>query len=139
MCGIGKLPGAPGTWGSAVAVGIWFGLQSLTTQTGIIIVTGLIFGIGVWVSSIVERREGSHDPSHVVIDELVGQWIALWFIPMTPGYIFVAFLLFRVFDILKPWPVKYFDNLTGGWGIMLDDFAAGVYALLILQGIQLIL
>lgn len=139
MFGIGKLPGAPGTWGSAVAVAIWYGFNMLATQTVIIVATGLIFAIGVWVSSIVERREGIHDPSHVVIDEWAGQWIALWFVPMTPFYIFGAFLLFRVFDILKPWPVKYFDNMTGGWGIMLDDVAAGVYALVIIKGIQLIL
>lgn len=135
----GYLPGAPGTWGSIVAILIWYGLQHLLSPPYIIVLTVLLFFIGVWVAMGISKYDEEEDPSHIVIDELVGQWIPLWFIPVTPIYIILAFILFRIFDIAKPWPVSLFDRIPGGWGIMLDDVAAGIYALLIIEAIQFIL
>ncbi len=135
----GYLPGAPGTWGSIVAILLWYALQLVIEPLFIVGLTVVLFFIGVWVAKDISRYEEEEDPSHIVIDELVGQWIPLWFLPVTPMYILMAFILFRIFDIAKPWPVSMFDRIPGGWGIMLDDIAAGVYALLILEGIQFIL
>ncbi len=137
--GIGFLPGAPGTWGSLAAVAAWVGLQHVIPTTGIILITVFLFFIGVWITDHVARHEADEDPAEIVLDEWVGQWIPLWVIPATPEYIIGALILFRIFDVAKPWPVSLYDNVSGGWGIMLDDIAAGVYALLILKGIMFIL
>ena len=134
----GYLPGAPGTWGSIVAILLWYGLQHLLSTQYIIGLTVILFFVGVWVSKELSKYDEEEDPAHIVIDELVGQWIPLWFLPVTPVYILLAFILFRIFDIAKPWPVSFFDRIPGGWGIMLDDIAAGIYALIIIQGVQLI-
>ncbi len=134
----GYLPGAPGTWGSLVAVIVWFGLQYIVSPLIIMGLTIILFFVGVWVSAKLSKHDEEEDPSYIVIDEWVGQWIPLWFIPIQPVYILLAFGLFRAFDIAKPWPIRIFDEMSGGWGIMLDDIAAGVYALIILEGIQFI-
>jgi phosphatidylglycerophosphatase A len=95
--------------------------------------------VGVASASIVERRLGRHDPSEVVIDEVAGYLVTMFLVP--PGWITVAcgFLLFRIFDIVKPWPAGPAERLRGGWGIMADDLVCGVYANLILHaGVRLL-
>ena len=134
----GYLPGAPGTWGSLAAILLWYGLQHFLSVRVIIGLTVVLFFVGVWVSKELTKYDEEEDPGHIVIDELVGQWIPLWFLPVMPVYILLAFLLFRIFDIAKPWPVSFFDRIPGGWGIMLDDIAAGIYTLIIIECIQLI-
>jgi phosphatidylglycerophosphatase A len=96
----------------------------------------LALAVGVPAATIVERECGREDPGHVVIDEVCGQWIALVHARVDMAHVVAAFLLFRIFDIFKPWPVRRFENLPKGWGIMLDDVAAGVYALLLMQALQ---
>jgi len=86
---------------------------------------------GVPAASIVEKESGKEDPGHVVIDEVAGQFVALMLLPAEFRYVLLAFVLFRVFDILKPPPVRQLERLHGGLGIMVDDVAAGVYALLV--------
>lgn len=130
---IGYLPIAPGTWGSLVAVVIWFLIIESTSTITFITAIIIIFILGVYTSSITERHLAQKDPSIIVIDEWVGQWIALLFVPKSLLLGLVAFALFRLFDIWKPYPIKLLDKYPKGWGIMLDDVLAGVYALLVLS------
>jgi len=133
--GFGK-PG-PGTWGSIAAALLWFAavrlahlppLQTAIASWG----CGLLaLFIGIPAATIVERESGREDPGYVVLDEVCGQWIALAASPANWAYVLVAVLLFRAFDIIKPWPARQLERLPGGAGIMLDDVAAGVYALLV--------
>ena len=92
--------------------------------------------IGIPAATIVERESGREDPGHVVIDEVAGQWIALIHARADWPHLIAAFLLFRICDIVKPWPARQLENLPAGWGIVLDDVAAGVYALLLMQLLQ---
>jgi phosphatidylglycerophosphatase A len=137
--GAGLLKPGPGTWGSAAAALLWLGaatalhlapwpLAGLTLAAAI---AALV--IGIPAATRVEHESGREDPGHVVIDEAVGQWIALIHARVDIGHLLAAFLLFRLFDIVKPWPARQLENLPAGWGIMLDDVAAGVYALILVQ------
>lgn len=129
----GYLPKAPGTWGSMIGVGLWFGLRRLEVMpyAGIV---AILFIIGTICAGAAEKILDRGDPGIVVIDEIVGQLIALAAAPYHPAAALAGFLLFRVFDILKPFPVGWLDNhIHGGFGIMLDDVVAGLYALLVLQ------
>lgn len=137
--GAGLLRPGPGTWGSAAACLLWWaaaaGLDGagnkLTLATAAAAAAAL--AVGIPAGTRVERESGKKDPGHVVIDEAAGQWTALLFAPADPRYMVAAFLLFRGFDILKPWPARRLEHLPGGSGIMLDDVAAGLYALLTVQ------
>ena len=129
--GTGYAPIAPGTAGSLLGLVLiylfplngWYWLA----------LTLLFFFIGVWTSTIIEKEKGE-DPPIVVIDEVVGQWVALLFLPVYSVKVFVlAFLLFRLFDVRKPPPIDQSQNLKAGYGIMIDDVIAGVYANIILQ------
>ena len=152
-CGVGYLPLAPGTWGSLVGVGIYLLLRFSTfrlinaflppdsflrfmplpifTAAALVLIT-LITLVGIWAASRTEKLSGRKDPGKVVIDEVAGQLIALLpIVPrLDPGWmsITVAFLLFRLFDIVKPYPARRFEKLESGLGIMSDDIVAGAYA-----------
>jgi len=131
--GSGYLPKAPGTWGSAVGVLLWLLLGRMELQPYLTIV-GVLFIVGLFSAGAAEKIFDHGDPRPVVIDEIVGQLIALTAVPFHPVPILLSFLLFRFFDILKPYPANWFDrHLCGGWGIMLDDVAAGLYAWAVLQ------
>ena len=133
--GIGFLRPGSGTWASVVTVGIWFiGVRysshlTLTTFIAALLITAA----GIPASSAVERESGVVDPGFVVIDEVAGQLIALIAIPARWQYALAGFILFRGFDILKPPPLRKIEKLPGGWGIMLDDVGAGLYALALLH------
>jgi phosphatidylglycerophosphatase A len=131
--GAGLLPKAPGTWGSLAALPIGY---AITTWGGVEllgILAILIFIIGVWASNIISTEMGIVDPSEIVIDEVVGQWIALLTIPPNIILYFIAFVLFRLFDIWKPWPISWADKeIKGGLGVMLDDVFAAIFAAIIL-------
>ena len=99
----------------------------------------VIFLVGVIVSTIVSDEENNSDPSKVVIDEWVGMWIALLMIPNEWLWLGIAFILFRIFDIVKLYPANRFERLQGGWGIMMDDVVAGLYAGVITQAAVFIL
>ena len=126
---IGYLPLAPGTWGSAAALLTWFFLPQMTITIFVLIVIN-IFLVGVIASSIVAIRDNQKDPPKVVIDEWVGMWIALIGIPKHWGWMVLSFVLFRFFDVVKPPPIRRLETRGMGWGIMLDDVLAGVYALI---------
>ncbi len=132
---VGRLPIAPGTWCSALAVIIWWlFLSSLAAiEFWLVIVVVIIFA--VWVSDRAERTLGK-DARSIVIDELVGQWIPLAICPKRIILVLLAFFLFRLFDIWKPFPVEQSQSIKGGFGVVIDDVLAGGYSLLILIIIQ---
>lgn len=130
---VGYLPKAPGTWGSLLGVLVWWASRPLPAEAYWSIKGGFCVA-GVSSAGAAESIVGRGDPGLVVIDEVVGQLIALAFAPLHPGAAVAGFFLFRVFDILKPFPVGWVDqHIHGGVGIMLDDIVAGCYAFVILQ------
>lgn len=132
--GTGFLPVAPGTWASAfVALIVYFTPLSVAPFIVMAGITAAIFVFGVLAAGVSETHFGKTDPRHCVIDEVAGQLISLWFLPRLAGYYVAAFFLFRIFDIIKPFPVKKSESLPGGLGIMVDDVLAGAYVLAILQ------
>ncbi|GAB4336383.1 MAG: phosphatidylglycerophosphatase A [Desulfobulbaceae bacterium] len=132
-CGSGYLPKAPGTWGSLLGVAVWAGVQGMTPLSYGGVVAAL-FVIGLASAGAAEKILDKGDPSIVVIDEIVGQLIALAGAPFHAGAALLGFLLFRFFDILKPFPIGWLDkHFHGGLGIMLDDVAAGCCALVLSQ------
>lgn len=133
--GSGLSPFAPGTAGSAAALLPWLGMSQLAWPW-VLGLIALTFALGVWASNVVIRRLGISDPGVIVVDEFVGQWIALLPLLCWPhGWIGIGlgFLLFRAFDVLKPWPCSWADRkVKGGFGVILDDALAGGYAALAL-------
>lgn len=130
----GRMRTAPGTWGSLVAAILApFLFLPLPLWSRVVVIL-LLFPFGSWCADKAEKSLCCKDPSCVVVDELWGQWIALLPLGATePLWIIPAFLLFRLFDIAKPWPVRASERwLPGGWGIMIDDGLAGLYAMLAL-------
>ena len=130
---IGYLPIAPGTWGSLVAFLVWYVIIGHISSITLIALIIIILELGVYTSSITENNIKEKDPGVIVIDEWVGQWIALLFLPKSFLWGLVAFALFRLFDIWKPYPINILDKFKKGWGIMLDDVLAGIYALVIIS------
>ena len=137
--GIGRLGPGPGTWGSLAAAAVWYGglrglhLTDWAATGGTLAAALAVTLIGIRASTIVERESGRTDPGFVVVDEVAGQWVTLALAPVDLGHALVGFALFRFFDIVKPWPVRQFEKLPGGQGIMVDDVAAGVYGLIVLS------
>ena len=129
---IGKLPLAPGTWSSFIASLLWFFLFDDIDLIVLPIITILIFFIGIVSSQKIINDTNENDPSRIVIDEWVGQWITFTFIPVNLSNFVIGLVLFRFFDIIKPFPVKSAEKLTGGWGIMMDDVVAGIMSFIIL-------
>ncbi len=134
--GAGWLPLAPGTWGSAAAVLLAWLLALLLPDWWYAFVLGALTVSFLWIgargSALLETEWGK-DPSQTVIDEMVGMWIALLFIPLHWAWWLAAFLLFRFFDIFKPLGIRRLEKIGQGWGVMLDDVLAGVYANVVLQ------
>ncbi|MBW4043587.1 MAG: phosphatidylglycerophosphatase A [Acidobacteria bacterium] len=135
--GVGRIKPGPGTWGSVAATVLWFAVARLTHPSPLLLHAATAaaalaaLAIGIPAASVVEREYGREDPQFVVIDEVAGQLTALVFCPPAAIYALLALLLFRIFDITKPWPARQLENLHGGSGIMMDDMAAGMYALLV--------
>ena len=132
---IGKLPFAPGTWCSFAALLAWFFLRFYIEGVFILYASLVLFFIGVAVSTIHAEVLKDDDPSEIVIDEWVGQWIALWMVPHSLIWGFVSFSFFRLFDIFKPGPIQSMDDIKSGTGIMMDDVIAGILALLVTQSL----
>lgn len=148
--GVGYLPFAPGTYGSAVAVGIYVGIQRLVsfletsvfhlsghtassdawTHSAIVVSLALFILLGIWASGRSVPLLGNSDPPEAVVDELMGQFITFLFIPFGLGWPFIlaGFVLFRIFDIWKPFPINDLQILPGGIGVCADDIVAGIYA-----------
>jgi phosphatidylglycerophosphatase A len=132
--GSGLLPGAPGTWGSLGALPFAWGIVWLAGPLGLLGAVAMVFSIGIWAAGRYTRASGLKDCQNVVVDEVAGQWLVLLFVPLDVVAYFAAFLLFRAFDIFKPWPANAADReVSGGFGIMLDDIIAGAYALFLMH------
>jgi phosphatidylglycerophosphatase A len=135
--GIGHLQPGSGTWASAITVLLWWlasrWLQPYWITPLAVIVSVLITVLGIPPSTVVARESGRKDPGFVVIDEVAGQMIALIGVPINWKYLLAGFILFRSFDIVKPFPLRRLERLPGGTGIMMDDVGAGLYALVLLQ------
>jgi CDP-diacylglycerol--glycerol-3-phosphate 3-phosphatidyltransferase len=127
----GYSPVVSGTVGSAVALAFYF-IPGFELPLVISTITLIVFLLGIKASAIMEQQYG-HDPSEVTIDEVVGMWISLFLLPKKIFIVLAAFFIFRIFDIIKPFPAKKFDRMHGGFGIMMDDVIAGIYANIILQ------
>ena len=140
--GAGLLRPGPGSWGSAAAALLWFGaarglhLAQAPLAWLTVAAAFCASAIGVPAATVVERESQRQDPGHVVIDEVAGQWIALIYSQVNLSHLLAGFLFFRLFDIVKPWPARQLESMPAGWGIMLDDVAAGVYALLLMLALQ---
>jgi phosphatidylglycerophosphatase A len=133
--GSGLAPRAPGTAGSVMAVLLWLPMQALPVFWYVALVLACMLG-GIWLCGYVAREMQVKDPASIVFDEFVGVWVSLFLLPAGWHWVLLGFALFRFFDILKPWPVNWLDQrLAGGWGIMLDDVAAGLYSLAIIQAL----
>ncbi len=130
---LGKLPKAPGTWGSLGALLVWSFIPESLFFRFILISLTLIIGFIACENTLKESDDP--DPSFIVIDEVVGLWITLLFVPKTIFLFILGFLLFRLFDILKPSFIYSVQFLKGSWGVMLDDILAGVLSLLVLWGV----
>lgn len=131
--GTGYSPSASGTVGSAAALLLYWFIPGFSEPIPLLIASAVCLVIGIPASAMMEKHYGQ-DPSEVVIDEFVGMWLALVFLPKAYWIAVAAFFLFRFFDIIKIPPAKQFDNMKGGTGIMLDDVAAGIWANVLLQG-----
>ncbi|MDA1089023.1 MAG: phosphatidylglycerophosphatase A [Proteobacteria bacterium] len=137
--GSGLLPKFPGTWGSLVAMAMAWPIFEATGRTGLAVGAVAAFIIGVWASNKCVEKYGIEDPGQVVIDEIAGQWLVL-LVVVSPGWFEygLGFVLFRAFDIFKPWPVSWADKtIKGGFGIMIDDVLAAGYAAVVLYAIIL--
>lgn len=144
--GAGLLRPAPGTWGSLAALPAFWLLHTLGGFTLIVVATFVVFAVGIWATRVETAGKEDHDPSEIVIDEVAGQWIALWpvslgaqmagvsVLALYPGWI-AAFVFFRLFDIWKPGPVGWADRRHDAVGVMLDDVIAGVMAALCVSGL----
>ena len=129
-----KLP-APGTAGSVVAIIAGYFLLPMG-WIPFLMLTILISVIGVFAADIYSNATNTHDSGEIIIDEVAGQWVALLFIPHDILYLSAAFILFRLFDITKSWPVNWAERLPGGIGVMVDDLVAGLMAGIILFSFQ---
>ncbi len=134
--GSGYAPVASGTVASALAALIYL-IPGCERPAVLLPLIAITFAVGVPLATVMERHYG-HDPAEVTIDEMVGMWISFLFLPKTLPVIASAFLLFRVSDIVKPYPARVFDRMSGGFGIMMDDVVAAIYANAVLQVLLLI-
>ena len=131
LLGVGRMPVAPGTAASVVGLVLAWPIELWGGRVLILIAGLAAAGLGIWASDRYARDTGRMDPSECVIDELAGQWIACAFVPLSVAAIVTVFLLFRFFDMIKPWPISTLERLPGGYGIMADDLGAGLVAGLI--------
>lgn len=134
--GIGYFPFASGTFGTLIGVLIYFLISKSSFFVPIVVI---LFFFGVYISTKAEEVYHEKDSHKIVIDEIVGFFIALAFLPPSILYIIVGFFLYRFFDIIKPYPARLFQGFKGGFGVMLDDVVAGLYTNLILIGTDTIL
>jgi phosphatidylglycerophosphatase A len=136
----GLLPAAPGTWGSLAALPFAWLIQQQWGAAGLVLGAAVVFGAGCWATATILRASGLKDPGAIVIDEVAAQWLVLAAAPPSVAAYAIGFFLFRVADILKPWPASWADrHLPGAFGVMVDDIISALYAgiLLALVGVVL--
>lgn len=126
--GVGYIPFAPGTFGSAVGLVLYAALRFGGQPWLELVAIPIIYLTGVWAATVAERHFGHDDPGPVVIDEIFGMLLTLTLLPVGWTGALVGFVLFRIFDVLKPPPCRRAETLPGGWGVMTDDLFAALYA-----------
>ena len=132
--GSGCAPKAPGTCGTAMAVALYFPLQAYFTTSEYVFILVVAALAGIWICDHASKVLGVHDHGGIVWDEFVGFWLTMVAAPPGIAWVLLGFLLFRLFDIWKPWPISWLDRrVHGGFGIMIDDVLAGFFALLVMQ------
>lgn len=131
-CFAGYVPRAPGTAGSALAVLLVWGIAPTSTLPYVSMIV-ISIPVAIWVSGQAERQYG-HDGHQIVIDEILGIFITMAFLPRTPLSLGLGFIIFRIMDIAKPFPINRLQQLPGGVGVVADDFLAGIYAHLLVRG-----
>ena len=133
-CGyLGYVPFAPGTFGSALGLAVFFAVRSTGSMSVEVAVILALFAIGIWSGTQAEHHFGGIDPAPVVMDEVVGMLITLAFLPVNVSGAIVGFLVFRVLDVIKPWPSGGMEKLPGGLGVMADDGMAAIYGNLVMR------
>jgi phosphatidylglycerophosphatase A len=131
--GSGFLPWAPGTWGSLIALPFAWVIVGINTKWLLLAAAAVLFFIGWLAAHYAIRDQSDDDPSWIVVDEVVGQWLTLFALPANLVAYATGFLLFRLFDIWKPWPVRAVERRCGGgFGIMIDDVLAALYAVIVI-------
>jgi phosphatidylglycerophosphatase A len=135
--GIGRLKPGPGTWGSLATVLVWALLSSRipleSRALATVVAAAIVTLIGIPAATLVARASGLEDPQFVVIDEVAGQLLALVAVPLVWKTFLAGFILFRIFDMWKPFPIRRLERLPEGTGIVVDDLGAGLYALAIMH------
>ena len=131
--GSGAVPIAPGTFGTLLAIPFYLAIQS-TSNTVYLLITLVVTLASIWICSRTSKEIGVHDHQGMCLDEFVGYIVTMYHAPHGWGWVLIGFLLFRLFDIWKPWPIRFIDErMTGGAGMILDDVLAGVYGCIVLQ------
>jgi len=139
-CGLGMLPWFPGTWASLAALPVAWVIREQAGTTGLAAATAVVFLIGLWTSEVYTRRTRERDSGAIVVDEIAAMLLVLIVVPLNWGWFGAGFVLFRIADIIKPWPVSWADrSIGGGLGVMVDDIGAALYAMAVLWGIKLVL
>lgn len=134
-CGSGTVEKAPGTFGTLAAIPLYLLIQDLSIGSYFVLLIAAALA-GIYICGKTSHDLGVHDHAGIVWDEFVGYWITMWMAPEGWTYIILGFILFRIFDIWKPWPISLADkHVHGGFGIMFDDILAGIFAFFALQGI----
>jgi phosphatidylglycerophosphatase A len=135
-CGyVGYAPFAPGTFGSAAGLLVFYAVRSTGSTTVELLTIAVLFAIGIWSGTAAEHHFGGVDPGPIVLDEVVGMLITLALLPVSPLGAFVGFLVFRVLDVVKPFPSARFEALPGGLGVMADDGMAAIYGNLVMRAL----
>jgi len=135
-CGyLGYVPVAPGTFGSAAGLAVFAAVRWSGSTAVELAVIVLLFGVGVWSGTVAEHHFGGVDPGPIVMDEVVGMLITLMLLPVNLAGAIVGFFVFRILDIVKPWPSGGFEKLPGGMGVMADDGMAAIYGNLVMRGL----
>jgi phosphatidylglycerophosphatase A len=128
----GRFPVAPGTAGTVIGVLLYLWMRTISPASYLVLCF-IVIVIGMWTADQAESFLGRKDSPSIVIDEIAGYLVAMFMVPQGWGFVITGFLLFRAFDILKPYPLKRLQNIRGGAGVMVDDIGAGVYTNLVLQ------
>jgi phosphatidylglycerophosphatase A len=132
---VGYAPVAPGTFGSAAGLLVFFGVRATGSVAVELAAIVVLFAIGIWSGTEAEHHFGGLDPGPIVLDEVVGMLITLALLPVSLGGALAGFFVFRVLDVVKPWPAGRFERLPGGLGVMADDGMAAIYGNLLMQGL----
>ena len=135
-CGyLGYVPIAPGTFGSAAGLAVFYAVRSTGSVSVELAAIVVLFAVGIWSGTVAEHHFGGTDPGPIVLDEVVGMLITLALLPVNLTGAITGFLIFRVLDVLKPWPAAGFEKLPGGLGVMADDGMAALYGNLLMRGL----